>query len=185
MTVVFDAGQNSEASLAHLASTHLQYIGSVPTSGCPDLAALPASGRAVVDRGRFGGVTACDARRETYGAERRTISTRSPEPHTGRARGSFRQMKEPHVVSVLPDVPLDRAQHPRPRLHLRARPQGRPPDAPEGPPGRAGPVRARAANSPPSGKPCCCTKATADGPGPTACTPKPPRSRTSSAISST
>ena len=33
------------------------------------------------------------------------------------AEFSFRQMKDPHVVSLLADVPLDRAQHPRPRLH--------------------------------------------------------------------
>ena len=43
MTVVFDAGQNSEANFAHLAGTGLHYIGSVPASDCPDLTALPAS----------------------------------------------------------------------------------------------------------------------------------------------
>ena len=87
MTVVFDAGQNSEANFAHLASTHLQYIGSVPASDCPDLTALPASVRAVVDRERFGGLTAYDTRRETYGADRRTILTHSPELHAAQARG--------------------------------------------------------------------------------------------------
>ena len=45
MTVVFDAGQNSEASFAHLAGGGLHYIGSVPASDCPDLTALPASRR--------------------------------------------------------------------------------------------------------------------------------------------
>ncbi|MGH3125504.1 MAG: IS1634 family transposase, partial [Streptosporangiaceae bacterium] len=39
MTVVFDAGQNSEANFAHLAGTGLHYIGSVPASDCPDLTA--------------------------------------------------------------------------------------------------------------------------------------------------
>ena len=32
MTVVFDAGQNSEDNFAHLAGTGLHYIGSVPAS---------------------------------------------------------------------------------------------------------------------------------------------------------
>ena len=32
MTVVFDAGQNSEANFAHLAATGLRYVGSVPPS---------------------------------------------------------------------------------------------------------------------------------------------------------
>ena len=30
MTVVFDAGQNTEANFAHLAGSGLHYIGSVP-----------------------------------------------------------------------------------------------------------------------------------------------------------
>ena len=37
MTVVFDAGQNSEANFALLAGTGLHYVGSVPASDCPDL----------------------------------------------------------------------------------------------------------------------------------------------------
>jgi len=87
MTVVFDAGQNSKDSFAHLAGSELHYIGSVPASDCPDLTALPASARTIVDVDRFGGLTACDTRRETYGAGRRTILTHSPELHDSQARG--------------------------------------------------------------------------------------------------
>src|SRR6266581_7061120 len=54
MTVVFDAGQNSQDNFAHLAATGLRYVGSVPASDCPDLTALPASMRATVDPARFG-----------------------------------------------------------------------------------------------------------------------------------
>ena len=252
MTVVFDAGQNCEDNFAYLASTGLHYIGSVPASDCPDLTALPASARTVVDQERFGGLTAYDTRREVYGAERRAILTHSPELHAAQARGfegttlakagrkldelaatlargrtrrsrdkveaeiaaitrkpwvrrvitwqlsgeqpkdlrlswqrrprcprrpgrrAVRQARADHRSRRLaggrggrrlpvpvrgrvrlppaegpargllqPDVPLDRAQHPRPRVHLRPGPPGRPPDAAEGPPRRAGPVRAR------------------------------------------
>jgi len=87
MTVVFDAGQNSEDNFAHLAGTGLRYIGPVPASDCPDLTALPASARKIVDEDRFGGLTAYDTRRETYGAQRRTILTHSPELHQSQARG--------------------------------------------------------------------------------------------------
>src|SRR6266702_691992 len=73
MTVVFDAGQNSGANFTHLAGTGLHYIGSVPASDCPDLTALPASARTLVDKDRFGGLTACDTRRAVYGAGRRAI----------------------------------------------------------------------------------------------------------------
>ncbi|HXZ74225.1 MAG TPA: IS1634 family transposase [Streptosporangiaceae bacterium] len=87
MTVVFDAGQNSEANFAHLAAAGLHYIGSVPASDCPDLTALPASKRSAVDVDRFGGLTAYDTRREVYGAQRRTILTHSPELHAAQAAG--------------------------------------------------------------------------------------------------
>ena len=63
MTVVFDAGQNSEANFEFLAGTGLHYVGSVPASDCPDLTSLPASARTVDDRDRFGGLTAYDTRR--------------------------------------------------------------------------------------------------------------------------
>ena len=87
MTVVFDAGQNSEANFAHLAAAGLRYIGSVPASDCPDLTALPASRRTIVDKDRFGGLTACDTRRIVYGGERRAILTHSPELRDSQARG--------------------------------------------------------------------------------------------------
>jgi len=87
MTVVFDAGQNSEANFAHFAATGLHYIGSVPASDCPDLTGLPASERRIVDEDRFGGLTAYDTRRVVYGTERRAILTHSPELRDSQARG--------------------------------------------------------------------------------------------------
>ncbi len=87
MTVVFDAGQNSEDNFAHLAGTGLHYIGSVPASDCPDLTGLTATPRVIVDQERFGGLTALDTRREVYGTERRAILTHSPELHQSQARG--------------------------------------------------------------------------------------------------
>jgi transposase len=87
MTVVFDAGQNSEANFAHLAASRLHWIGSVPASDCPDLTGLPADVRTTVDQDRFGGLTACDTRRTVYGAQRRAILTHSPELRESQARG--------------------------------------------------------------------------------------------------
>ncbi|HXZ72679.1 MAG TPA: IS1634 family transposase [Streptosporangiaceae bacterium] len=87
MTVVSGAGQNSEANFAHLAESGLHYIGSVPASDCPDLTALPAARRTLVDEGRFGGLTAYDTRRAVYGAQRRAILTHSPELRDSQARG--------------------------------------------------------------------------------------------------
>ena len=52
------------------------------------------------------------------------------------AEFSFRQMKDTPRRVLQPDAPLDRAQHPRARLHLRPGPPARPPHAPAGPPRR-------------------------------------------------
>jgi hypothetical protein len=41
MTVVFDAGQNSDANFVHLAGAGLRYVGSMPASDRPDLTSLP------------------------------------------------------------------------------------------------------------------------------------------------
>jgi len=87
MTVVFDAGPNSVANFAHLHATGLGFVGSVPPSDCPDLLALPAPDRQLVDSGRFAGLTALDTRREVYGAERRVVLTHSPTLHTAQSRG--------------------------------------------------------------------------------------------------
>ncbi len=87
ITVVFDAGQNSADNFAYLAGTGLHYVGSVPASDCPDLTVLPAPVRSIVDRDRFGGLTAYDTRREVYGAERRAILTHSPELHQSQTAG--------------------------------------------------------------------------------------------------
>jgi transposase len=87
MTVVFDAGQDSEANFTHLAGTGLRYVGSVPASDCPDLTGLPASARTVVDHSRFDGLTAYDTRRTVYGTDRRAILTHSPQLHTAQAAG--------------------------------------------------------------------------------------------------
>src|SRR5438445_582518 len=71
MTVVFDAGQNSEANFALLAGTNLHYVGSVPASDCRDLLTVPASARSVLDADRFGQLSAYDTRRAVYGTNRR------------------------------------------------------------------------------------------------------------------
>jgi transposase len=87
LTVVFDAGQNSIANFQHLLDAGLAFIGSIPPSDCPDLLALPASDRAVVDPDRFGGLTALQTRRVVYGLERRVILTHSPTLHAAQQAG--------------------------------------------------------------------------------------------------
>ena len=115
MTVVFDAGQNSAANLAHLTATGLGFIGSIPPSDCPDLLARPAADRDVVDPDRFPGLTALEQRRHVYGAERRIVLTHSPSLHTAQSRGFDQTLaKATAKLSVLADT-LARGHTRRPR----------------------------------------------------------------------
>lgn len=87
MTVVFDAGQNSQPNFAHLCGVGLSFVGSVPPSDCLDLLALPPDDRRLVDVDRFGHLTALDTRRDAYGLDCRVVLTHSPTLHTAQSRG--------------------------------------------------------------------------------------------------
>jgi transposase len=120
MTVVFDAGQNSVANFTHLATTGLGFVGSVPPSDCPDLLALPATDRHIVDTERFPGLTAIDTRREVYGAQRRVVLTHSPTLHTAQARGLDQTLaKAGAKLAALADT-LARGRTRRPRDKVEA-----------------------------------------------------------------
>lgn len=87
VTVVFDAGQNSTANFTHLNGSGLSFVGSIPPSDCPNLLALPASARTIVDESRFAGLTAVEARRDVFGTDRRVILTHSPTLHQAQSAG--------------------------------------------------------------------------------------------------
>ena len=100
------------------------------------------------------------------------------------AEFGFRQLKDPRVVSFSPMFHW--TQH-NIRVHVFTCPgaAGRPPDAAEGPPRRARPVlRALLGELAGIGETVLLYRTTRAGPGPTACSPTPARSRTSSATSS-
>ena len=86
-TVVFDAGQNSEANITHLASSGLHFVGSLPPSDFPDLLALAAGKRRPVDPETYPGLTAYDTRKTVFGTDRRVVLTHSPNLHAKQSRG--------------------------------------------------------------------------------------------------
>ena len=87
LTVVFDAGQNSAANFAHLGEVGLHFVGSLPPGDYPELLAVPARRRAVVDADRYGGLSAYETTVEALGATRRVLVTHSPNLHAKQARG--------------------------------------------------------------------------------------------------
>lgn len=87
VTVVFDAGQNSASNFSRVTDTNLAFVGSIPPSVVPDLLKIPATERTIVDKARFGGLSATQTRRVVYGAERRVILTHSPTLHAKQVAG--------------------------------------------------------------------------------------------------
>jgi transposase len=87
LTVVFDAGQNSEDNFARLAELGLHHVGSLPPADHPQLLAIPARRYQPVDPDRFGGLTAVDTTADALGARRRVVLTHSPTLHAAQARG--------------------------------------------------------------------------------------------------
>ncbi len=87
LSVVFDAGQNSEANFAHLTEAGLHYVGSLPPSEHPALLAIASSRYRVVDEQRFPGLRAHPARAAALGASRRVILTHSATLHAAQSRG--------------------------------------------------------------------------------------------------
>ncbi|MDQ1250024.1 MAG: hypothetical protein QG597_4401 [Actinomycetota bacterium] len=87
ITVVFDAGQNSQDNFTDLRTRKIGYVTSLPPSDHPDLLALPGEDRTVVDPVRCPGLTALETRKTVYGKETRVILTHSQTLHVGQSRG--------------------------------------------------------------------------------------------------
>jgi len=87
LTLVYDAGQDSEANQAAVAASPLHFVGSLPPSQHPDLLAIPKGRYEVVDAERFPGLIATETRTSALGAEYRVIVTHSETFHAKQSRG--------------------------------------------------------------------------------------------------
>ncbi|HEV8651482.1 MAG TPA: IS1634 family transposase [Actinomycetes bacterium] len=85
LTVVFDAGQNSEPNFAKLTAAKLHYVGSLPPSDCPDLLAIPRTDYRLV--AAFQGLRAHETTVQALGLAHRCVLTHSDELHAGQSRG--------------------------------------------------------------------------------------------------
>jgi transposase len=87
LTLVYDAGQDSEANQAHIEATPLHFIGSLPPSQFPELLAVNARRFRAVDTDRYPGLTAFDTRGVALGAKRRLIVVHSATLHAKQVQG--------------------------------------------------------------------------------------------------
>jgi transposase len=89
LTLVFDAGQNSEENVLLFEDddSPFHFVGSLPPSDHPDLLALPKSRYRAVDKARFPGLTAFETTKVVFGIERRIVVTHSENLHDKQSRG--------------------------------------------------------------------------------------------------
>jgi len=87
LTLVYDAGQDSEPDQAHIEAGPLHLVGSVPPSDHPELLAVSARRYRPVDTTRHPGLTAFETRGKALDAERRLIVTHSPSLHDKQVQG--------------------------------------------------------------------------------------------------
>jgi len=87
LTLVYDAGQNSEENYETLDATPLHFVGSLPPSDHPELLAVPKRRYKVIDEVAFPGLSAFEATKVVFGDERRLVVCHSNGLHEKQSRG--------------------------------------------------------------------------------------------------
>jgi transposase len=96
LTLVYDAGQNSDDNYKTLDDSPLHFVGSLPPSDHPDLLAMGKDHYMVVDADRFVGLTAFETRKVVFGKERRLVCCHSDELHAKQTRGFTQTLAKAH-----------------------------------------------------------------------------------------
>lgn len=118
LTVVFDAGQNSEANFTELIGLGLSYVGSVPPSDQSELLAIPRSRYQPIEE--FEGLCAREVSVTALGRTHRGVLTHSAELHAGQSRGLTQTLaKAERELTQIAEV-LARGKARRTRAQLEA-----------------------------------------------------------------
>ena len=87
LTLVFDAGQNSEDNYELLDDSPFHFVGSLPPSDHPDLLAIPIEDYRPVDPEAFPGLIAFETTKVVFGTERRIVVCHSENLHAKQSQG--------------------------------------------------------------------------------------------------
>jgi transposase len=96
LTLVYDAGQNSEDNYTLLEGSPLSFVGSLPPSDHPDLLAIGKDTYAVIDAERFVGLSAFETTKVVFGKERRLVCCHSDGLHAKQSRGFDQTLAKVH-----------------------------------------------------------------------------------------
>jgi transposase len=87
LTLVYDAGQNSQDNHTVVEDAQIGFIGSLPPSDHPNLLAIPRSRYRPVDADRYPGLSFVDTTVTALGVTRRAVLTHSQTLHDKQSRG--------------------------------------------------------------------------------------------------
>lgn len=96
LTLVYDAGQNSEPNYELLDGAPLQFVGSLPPSDHPELLAIPKDHYVGVDEEAFPGLTAFETTKVVFGQQRRLVCCHSDGLHDKQSRGFDQTLAKTH-----------------------------------------------------------------------------------------
>jgi len=96
LTLVYDAGQNSDDNYELLDGAPLSFVGSLPPSDHPELLAIGAGRYRVVDEEAFPGLRAFETTKVVFGKERRLVVCHSAGLHEKQSRGFDQTLAKVH-----------------------------------------------------------------------------------------
>lgn len=118
LTLVFDAGQNSENNIGLFADSPLHFVGSLPPSDHPDLLAVAKNRYRPVDKTRFPGLTAFETTKVVFGVERRILVTHSKNLHDKQSAGFDQTLAKArrHLTDLAARLARGRTRKPRDKV---------------------------------------------------------------------
>lgn len=96
LTLVYDAGQNSDDNYKLLDGSPLHFVGSLPPSDHPELLAVAKSRYKIVDNDAFAGLTAFETTKVVFGHQRRLVCCHSDGLHAKQSRGFDQTLAKVH-----------------------------------------------------------------------------------------
>ena len=118
ITLVYDAGQNSEENYKTLDGAPLHFVGSLPPSDHPELLAVAKSRYKIVDEEAFPGLRAFETTKVVFGHERRLVVCHSDGLHQKQSRGFDQTLAKAHrqLAEVKARLARGRARKTREKL---------------------------------------------------------------------